>query len=80
MKFVNSLLFSALTVALAGAAHAAVSPDEAAKLGSSLTGVGAEKAGNVDSTIPAYTGGLTTPPAGYQSGSSFRPAPYVADK
>lgn len=80
MKFVNTLLFTALTVAIAGSAHAAVSPDEAAKLGSSLTGVGAEKAGNADNTIPAYTGGLTRPPAGYQSGSSFRPDPFEADK
>ena len=80
MKFVNTLLFTALTVAIAGAAHAAVSPDEAAKLGSSLTAVGAEKAGNADNTIPAYTGGITTPPASFQTGSSFRPDPYEADK
>ena len=80
MKFVNTLLSTALTVAIAGAAHAAVSPDEASKLGNSLTGVGAEKAGNADNTIPSYTGGLTTAPASFQPGSSFRPDPYEADK
>ena len=37
---------------------AAVSADEAAKLGKSLTPLGAEMAGNADSSIPAYTGGL----------------------
>ena len=37
---------------------AAVSADEAAKLGTSLTPVGAEMAGNADGSIPAWTGGL----------------------
>lgn len=44
---------------------AAVSADEAKELGTTLTPVGAIKAGNADGTIPAWTGGLTTPPAGY---------------
>lgn len=39
---------------------AAVSPDDAAKLGNSLTPVGAEMAGNADGSIPAWTGGLPT--------------------
>jgi hypothetical protein len=37
---------------------AAVSPQEAAKLGTTLTPVGAEKAGNADGSIPAWTGGI----------------------
>lgn len=80
MKFAQTLLATALALAVTGAAHAAVSPDQAAKLGTSLTGVGAEKAGNADGSIPAYTGGLTTPPASYQKGSSFRPDPFEAEK
>jgi hypothetical protein len=43
----------------AQAASAAVSADEAAKLKSSLTPLGAEKAGNKEGTIPGWEGGLT---------------------
>ncbi|MDH0700477.1 DUF1329 domain-containing protein [Pseudomonas toyotomiensis] len=45
---------------LATGVMAAVSPDEAAKLGTTLTPVGAEMAGNADGSIPAWTGGLPT--------------------
>ncbi len=51
-----------------GLAHAAVTAEEAKKLGTTLTPIGAEKAGNKAGTIPAYTGGLTTPPAGFKAG------------
>lgn len=52
----------------AGQALAAVSPEDAARLGSELTPVGAERAGNADGTIPAWNGGMTTPPPGYEPG------------
>jgi hypothetical protein len=39
--------------------HAEVSPQEAEQLKTTLTPFGAEKAGNKDGTIPAYTGGLS---------------------
>jgi len=39
--------------------QAAVSADEAAKLGNELTPLGGEKAGNADGSIPAWTGGIT---------------------
>ncbi len=69
-----------LGLALAtGTATAAVSADQAARLGKDLTPTGAEKAGNADGTIPAWTGGITTPPAGYRAGM-FHPDPYAADK
>ena len=48
-------------LALSGIAmgvHAAVSPEEAAKLSSTLTPLGAERAGNADGTIPEWTGGM----------------------
>ena len=52
-------LISALTLSLlAGSVLAAVSPEEAAKLGNSLTPVGGEQSGNADGSIPAWTGGL----------------------
>lgn len=60
MKTTKNLLQSGvLTLSLlATSVMAAVSPDEAAKLGNTLTPVGAEMAGNASGTIPAWTGGL----------------------
>jgi len=79
-----NLSYKLLAVLLAGtataAAHSAVSADEAKALDSTLTPVGAEKAGNKDGTIPAYTGGLTAPPAGYKAGDGIRPNPFAAEK
>ena len=53
---------------------AKVSPEEAALLGISgtaLTPVGAERAGNADGTIPAWSGGITELPAGYTKGGWY---------
>jgi len=53
---------------------AKVSPEEAALLGiegTPLTPVGAERAGNAEGTIPAWTGGITEPPAGYVKGGWY---------
>lgn len=80
MNFVKNLIAASLAVALAGAVQAAVSPEEAAKLGTSLTQLGAEKAANADGSIPAYEGGLTTAPAGFKSGDSMRPNPFANEK
>lgn len=44
---------------ISSSAMSAVSTDEAEKLGNSLTPIGAEQAANADSSIPAWTGGLT---------------------
>ncbi|MFA5264832.1 MAG: DUF1329 domain-containing protein [Opitutaceae bacterium] len=63
---------------LASSASAAVSADQAARLGNDLTPLGAVKAGNADGTIPAWDGGIVTPPAGYKSGD-FHPDPYASD-
>ncbi len=70
---------SSLTL-VAGGVLAAVSADEAKKLGTTLTPTGAERAGNADKSIPDYTGGLTTPPASYVKGSGVRPDPYAGEK
>ncbi len=41
--------------------QAAVTPEEAARLGTDLTPLGAERAGNASGTIPAWDGGLSRP-------------------
>lgn len=80
MKFVKTVLAASLAMVFAAQAQAAVSTQEAAKLGTSLTQVGAEKAGNADGSIPAYNGGLTTPPASFKAGDSMRPDPFASEK
>ncbi len=62
MTFPHQARRAALSMAMcllaANTASAAASEEEARQLGTSLTEFGAEKAGNSDGTIPAYTGGL----------------------
>ena len=79
MKFAKNPLLAAALLATTLSAQAAVSADEAAKLKSTLTPVGAEKAGNKAGTIPAWDGGLSKAPAGYRNGDA-RPDPFAADK
>jgi hypothetical protein len=66
-------------LALAPGAGAKVSEEEAARLGRELTPVGAEPAGNADGTIPAWSGGLREPPAGWKSGGP-RVDPFADDE
>ena len=54
------ILGGAMLSALALSVSAAVSPEEAAKLQTTLTPMGAERAGNTSGTIPAWTGGTLT--------------------
>ncbi len=68
-----------IAAAVSSMAFAAVSPEEAAKLGASLTPMGAEKAGNAGGTIPEWTGGNTAAPAGFTEGGHY-PDPYAADQ
>jgi len=73
-------LISAISIALASmAATAAVSPEKVAKLGSELTPVGAERAGNSDGSIPAWDNGITAAPAGYTEGDHHID-PFASDK
>jgi Protein of unknown function (DUF1329) len=54
---------------LAGAAPAAVTPEQAAQLGGGeYTPLGAERRGNAEGSIPAWEGGITAPPPGYRPG------------
>ncbi|SCZ05937.1 MULTISPECIES: DUF1329 domain-containing protein [unclassified Pseudomonas] len=64
---------------MASGAYAAVSPEQAKQLGTTLTPVGAEMAGNADGTIPKWTGGYQQKPAGHQPGS-FSPLPFPDEK
>lgn len=77
MRYLN-LITSALVGALvAGGAVAAPAAEEAAQLGKTLTPFGAIKGGNAAGTIPAWEGGVCTPPAGYKPIRGDQGAPYV---
>jgi hypothetical protein len=54
----KKLLLSTALIMASSATFAATTPENAAKLGTSLTPVGAEKAGNSAGTIPEWNGGL----------------------
>lgn len=66
----RSIILSAtfLAFGIYGAALAGVPPEVAARLSQDLTPFGAERAGNADGSIPEWTGGLQTPPPGYETG------------
>ena len=57
----NVLFALVLLGGFASLSLAAVSPEEAARLGQDLTPLGGEKAGNSAGTIPAWTGGFNKP-------------------
>ncbi|MGR4869320.1 DUF1329 domain-containing protein [Variovorax sp. LARHSF232] len=80
MRFTHTLLAGAVAACASLAAQAAVTAEEAKALGNTLTAVGAEKAGNKDGTIPAYTGGLKSVPAGFKTGDGIRPDPFAGEK
>ncbi|WP_339458188.1 DUF1329 domain-containing protein [Pseudomonas sp. EA_105y_Pfl2_R69] len=61
---------------LACAVMAAVTPEEAGKLGTTLTPVGAELAGNADGSIPAWNGGLPAT-AGTADANGFLADPFA---
>jgi Protein of unknown function (DUF1329) len=67
------------TACISLAAGAAVTAEEAAKLKTTLTPLGAERAGNKDGSIPAWDGGMTKAPPGYKSGDT-RSDPFAGEK
>jgi hypothetical protein len=79
MQLSTKTLAGLVAALLASPIGAAVSPEQAARLGRDLTPVGAERAGNSDGTIPEWTGGITSPPAGYRLGM-HHPDPFAADR
>ena len=74
----HALLAATMMVAAFGATVSAQA-QTAADLGKTLTPMGAIKAGNADGTIPAWTGGYTTPPAGWKPGDP-RMDPFASEK
>src|SRR5262245_18161825 len=75
----QSILGLAVAVAFRAPALAELSAADLAKLGTTLTPQGGEKAGNAAGTIPAWDGGITKPVAGYVAGGHY-PDPYPNDK
>tara|TARA_R110000737_G_scaffold70695_1_gene99119 strand:- start:12647 stop:14035 length:1389 start_codon:yes stop_codon:yes gene_type:complete len=75
-----TLVSMAVTVALASTcASAKVSQQDAAKLEKELTPFGAVRAANADGSIPKWTGGITSVPAGYKVGDHHID-PFADDK
>lgn len=75
----KTFFLSALFTLSASALAAAVSDAEAARLNLDLTPLGAERAGSLDGAIPAWSGGITTPPAGYKVGD-HHPDPFAGEQ
>lgn len=67
----SSLLLFLPILILSLTANAEIPADQIARLGADLTPLGGEKAGNSDGTIPAWEGGLTQAPPGFQSGKHY---------
>ncbi|NOY67257.1 MAG: DUF1329 domain-containing protein [Gammaproteobacteria bacterium] len=79
MRFSTYIISGAVGCILgASVVNAAVTADQADRLGKDLTPMGAIKAGNADGGIPAWTGGITKAPAGYQAGKHYVD-PFSAD-
>ncbi|WP_160108219.1 DUF1329 domain-containing protein [Pseudomonas izuensis] len=79
MSYSIHALAAAIALSVAVTAQAQPSQQEIDQLGKNLTPWGAEVAGNKDGSIPAYTGGIKTPPATYKPSDS-RPADPFADE
>jgi hypothetical protein len=73
-----TLLASAVAMIVSCSALAKITPEQAARLNADLTPIGAERAGNADGTIPEWTGGILTAPAGFTPGD-HHPDPFADD-
>ena len=79
LTMLASATLGALTISVA--AYAELAAADLAKLGTTLTPMGAEKAANAAGTIPAWDGGITKVPAGvaFKTGGTY-PDPFPTDK
>ena len=75
----KKLLLSTLFTFAAVGLSAAVSENDSNRIGNDLTPFGGEKAASADGVIPAWEGGITTPPAGYKVGD-HHPDPFASDR
>ncbi|UTW03035.1 DUF1329 domain-containing protein [Amphritea atlantica] len=74
------MVVTGVSLAIAAqASMAAVDASMAEQLKTTLTPVGAEKAGNADNTIPAWSGGYSKVAEGYTSGEP-RPDPFAGEQ
>jgi len=81
MKKLITIILMLMTMGYAGFAFGAVSAEEANKLdGPVLTPMGAERAGNKDGTIPAWTGVPIPIPKGFKPGSGVYVDPFADEK
>ncbi|HKJ17819.1 MAG TPA: DUF1329 domain-containing protein [Xanthomonadales bacterium] len=81
-KVIKTFSYGALASALTFTAFQALAgpkPDEIGRLTDDLTPMGSERAGNAEGTIPAWTGGITTPPAEYKPGDHHQD-PFADDE
>ncbi len=76
-QFVVALMAAQLASA---AAVAAVSEEQAARLGKDLTPMGAEQAGSADGSIPAWQPGTPAAPAAFEPGSDNYIDPYADEE
>jgi hypothetical protein len=76
----SSLAALCIGLFTASSALAAVSPEEAARLGKDLTPMGAEMAGNADGSIPPWNSEGTPIPEGFVPGSDNYIDPYADEK
>jgi hypothetical protein len=74
-----TLLSLTISLVLSTSAIAKISGEQAAKLSTELTPMGATRAANKDGSIPKWTGGITKAPAGYNPGDHHLD-PYPNDK
>jgi hypothetical protein len=76
----TKIIVSAIAIAFSTTALAAVSAEDAKQLGTTLTPWGAEKAGNKDGSIPAYTGPVKAPANFDPKNPGHRPDPFASEK
>lgn len=79
LNTIKRLCLACVLIFLAcSAPHAKVTSQEAEKLGKELTPLGGNASANAENTIPAYTGGITAPPKGYNNAEGYID-PYADD-
>lgn len=69
-----------LAVGMSSLASAQVSKKQADTLRSTLTPLGAERAGNKDGSIPEWRGGIQFPPSSYKQPGQHHPDPFPSDQ
>ena len=80
MTHKSNLAVLCLSTLITGSALAAVTPQDAARLGQDLTPTGAERAGNTDGSIPAWDPANLVVPEGFEPFSGDYPNPYADEK